>query len=194
MHKAISLTATEFLHAWCLLDECHSYWNPVLKLQNVKCLILDTQFNIKACGLMWFSYLWLTNQTRKKLHLSSPQAGLLRPFILQMNYSKVVVLLCNFLFYVVNPGSISESPWQKNQKTILQNLKHSISLNLYMPLERHTGILGKPKKETCITEKYAPNPPTSSLMSYWQHMVQLSVSRRIHICRYFYMFHKTQKW
>lgn len=116
MHKAISLTVTEFLHAWCLLDECHSYWNPVLKLQNVKCLILDTQFNIKARGLMWFSYFWLTNQRRKKLHLSSPQAGLLRPFILQMNYSKVVVLLCNFLFYVVNPVSISESPWQKNQK------------------------------------------------------------------------------
>lgn len=33
--------------------------------QNAKCLILDTQFNIRARGLMWFSYPWLTNQRRR---------------------------------------------------------------------------------------------------------------------------------
>lgn len=87
-----------------------------------------------------------------------------------MNYSKAVVLLCNLVFLCHESVSISESPWQKNQKTILQNLKDSISLNLYMPLECHACILMKPKKETWITEKYAPNPSTSSLMSYWQCM------------------------
>lgn len=34
-----------------------------------------------------------------------------------------------------------------------------------MLLERHTCMLGKPKKATCITERYAKKPPTPSLMS-----------------------------